>query len=173
MISLRSPPDATLEESSPGFSKFACSVEDSAGAAVKVALTGWLFGAKRFVRARLACEFEVEPGLFCPSHQVKTWDEGCFAYRDRKVECLKAKAKNFGRKQSQIVLFLRVAIGNMLTRMSHWQAWELQNFRMVEVTNFAIQLGMRHRTFTRPFIVRVLSQGKPMKNTVLQNRTCT
>ena len=34
MISLRSPPDATLEESSPGFSKFACSVEDSAGAAV-------------------------------------------------------------------------------------------------------------------------------------------
>ena len=49
----------------------------------------------------------------------------------------------------------------------------LQNFRTVEVTNFAIQLGMRHRTFTRPFIVRVLSQGKPMKNTVLQNRTCT
>ena len=50
---------------------------------------------------------------------------------------------------------------------------ELQNFRTVEVTNFAIQLGMKHRTFTRPFIVRVLSQGKPMKNTVLQNRTCT
>ena len=42
----------------------------------------------------------------------------------------------------------------------------LQNFRTVEVTNFAIQLRMRHRTFTRPFIVRVLSQGKPMKNTV-------
>ena len=36
---------------------------------------------------------------------------------------------------------------------------ELQNFRTVEVTNFAIQLRMRHRTFTRPFIVRVLSQG--------------
>ena len=30
----------------------------------------------------------------------------------------------------------------------------------------AIQLRMRRRTFTRPFIVRVLSQGKPMKNTV-------
>ena len=53
------------------------------------------------------------------------------------------------------------------------EGWELQNFRTFEVTNFAIQLGMRHRTFTRPFIVRVLSQGKPMKNTVLPNRTCT
>ena len=53
------------------------------------------------------------------------------------------------------------------------EGWELQNFRMVEVTNFAIQLGMRHRTFTRPFIVQVLSLGKPMKNTVLQNRTGT
>ena len=50
------------------------------------------------------------------------------------------------------------------------EGWE---FRTVEVTNFAIQLGMRHRTFTRPFIVRVLSQGKPMKNTVLQNKKCT
>ena len=37
----------------------------------------------------------------------------------------------------------------------------------------AIQLRMRHRTFTRPFMVRVLSQGKPMKNTVLLNRKCT
>ena len=53
------------------------------------------------------------------------------------------------------------------------EGWELQNFRTVEVTNFAIQLRIRHRTFTRPFIVRVLSQGKPMKNTALQNRTCT
>ena len=49
------------------------------------------------------------------------------------------------------------------------EGWDIQNFRTVEVTNFAIQLRMRHRTFTRPFIVRVLSQGKPMKNTVLQN----
>ena len=53
------------------------------------------------------------------------------------------------------------------------EVWELQNFRTVEVTNLAIQLGMKHRTFTRPFIVQVLSQGKPMKTTVLQNRTCT
>ena len=62
MISSRSPPDATLEESSPGSSKFSCSVVDSAGAAVNVALTGRLFGAKRYVRARPACGFEVEQG---------------------------------------------------------------------------------------------------------------
>ena len=49
------------------------------------------------------------------------------------------------------------------------EGWELQNFRMAEVTNLVIQLGMRHRTFTRPFKVRVLSQRKPLKNTVLQN----
>ena len=66
MISSRLQPDATLEESSPGFSKFACLVEDSAGAAVKVALTGRLLGAKRFVRAHPACEFEVERGCFVP-----------------------------------------------------------------------------------------------------------
>ena len=66
MISLRSPRDATLEESSPGFSKFACSVEDSAGAAVKVALTGRLCGAKSFKRARPACEFEVKRSCFVP-----------------------------------------------------------------------------------------------------------
>ena len=66
MISSSLQPDATLEESSPGFSKFACLVEDSAGAAVKVALTGRLFGAKRFVRAHPACEFEVERGCFVP-----------------------------------------------------------------------------------------------------------
>ena len=69
-------------------------------------------------------------------------------------------------------LFSR-AIGNLLMRTSHGQARELQNFRTAEVTNVAIQPGMRHRTFTRPIIVRVLSQGRPMKNTVLQNRTCT
>ena len=43
----------------------------------------------------------------------------------------------------------------------------------LKYSKLAIQLGMRERTLTRPFIVRVLSQGKPMKNTVLQNRTCT
>ena len=43
------------------------------------------------------------------------------------------------------------------------EGWELQNFRMVEV----FQLG------NRPFIVRVLSQGKPMKHTVLLNRKYT
>ena len=43
----------------------------------------------------------------------------------------------------------------------------------LKYSKLAIQLGMKHRTLTRPFIVRVLSQGKPMKNTVLQNRTCT
>ena len=88
-------------------------------------------------------------GLFCPSRQVKTGDEGCFVSHDRKVECLKAKAKNFGRKQSQIVLLSRAAIGNLLTRTSHWQARELQNFRTVEVTNFAIQLGMIVERFWR------------------------
>ena len=66
MISSMSPPDVTLEESSPGFSKFACLVEDSAGVAVKVALTGRLLGAKRFVWVRPACEFEVERGCFVP-----------------------------------------------------------------------------------------------------------
>ena len=71
MISSRSPPDTTLEESSPGFSKFACSVEHSAGAAVKVALTGRLFGAKHFIRARLACEFEVKQGYFVPVAKLR------------------------------------------------------------------------------------------------------
>ena len=42
MISSRSPRDATLEESSPGSLIFACSVVDSAGAAVNVALTNWV-----------------------------------------------------------------------------------------------------------------------------------
>ena len=54
-------------KSSPGFSKFTCSVEDSVGAAVKVTLTGWLFGAKRFVRARPACELEVERAVLSQS----------------------------------------------------------------------------------------------------------
>ena len=69
--SMRSPPDATLEESSPGFSKFAYSVEDSAGAVVKVALTSRLSGAKRFVRTRPACEFEVERGCFVPVAKLR------------------------------------------------------------------------------------------------------
>ena len=77
---------------------------------------------------------------------------------------LKPKAKESGEP---------VFIRNSNKASKGREGWELQNFRTVEVTNFAIQLGMRHRTFTRPFIVRVLSQGKPMKNTVLQNRTCT
>ena len=71
MISSRSPPDAMLEESSPGFSNSACSVEESAGATVKVALTGRLFGAKRFVRARPACEFEVERDCFVPVAKLR------------------------------------------------------------------------------------------------------
>ena len=71
MISSRSPPDAMLEESSPGFSNSACSVEESAGAAVKVALTGRLFGAKRFVRARPACEFEVKRDCFVPVAKLR------------------------------------------------------------------------------------------------------
>ena len=79
MISSRLQPDATLEESSPGFSKFACLVEDSAGAAVKVALTGRLFGAKRFVRAHPACEFEVERGCFVPIANLR---------REMRVACL-------------------------------------------------------------------------------------
>ena len=33
----------------------------------------------------------------------------------------------------------------------------------LKYSNLAIQLGMRNRTFTTPFIVRVLSQGMPMK----------
>ena len=68
MISSMLPPDVTLEESSPGFSKFACLVEDSAGAAVKAALTSQLLGAKRFVWVRPACEFEVERGCFTYIH---------------------------------------------------------------------------------------------------------
>ena len=39
--------------------------------------------------------------------------------------------------------------------------------------NLAIQLRMRNRIFTRPFVVDLLSEGKPIKNTVLSNRTCT
>ena len=77
---------------------------------------------------------------------------------------LKPKAKESGEP---------VFISNNNQASKGRKGWDLQNFRTVEVSNFAIQLGMRHRTFTRPFIVRVLSQGKPMKNTVLQNRTCT
>ena len=42
----------------------------------------------------------------------------------------------------------------------------------LKYSNLAIKLGMRHRTFTRPFIVWVLSRGKPIKNTVLLNSTC-
>ena len=54
------------------------------------------------------------------------------------------------------------------------EGWELQNFRTVELYyNLAIQLRMRHKIFTRPFVVDLLSEGKPMKNTVLPNRTCT
>ena len=68
MVLSRSPPDATLEESSPGFSKSACSVEDSARAAVKVA---GLFSAKCFVRARPAREFEVERGCFVPVAKLR------------------------------------------------------------------------------------------------------
>ena len=71
MISSRSPPDTTLEESSPGCSKFVCSVVDSAGAAVNVALTGRLFSAKRFVRVRPACGFEVEGGCFVPVAKLR------------------------------------------------------------------------------------------------------
>ena len=44
---------------------------------------------------------------------------------------------------------------------------------LLKYSNLVIQLRMGHRTFTRPFIVQVLSQGKPMKNTVLLNRKCT
>ena len=43
----------------------------------------------------------------------------------------------------------------------------------LKYSNLAIQLGMRQGTFIGPFIVRVLSQRKPIKNTVLLNRTCT
>ena len=71
MISSMLPPDVTFEESSPGFSKFACLVEDSAGAAVKVALTGRLLGAKRFVWVCPACEFEVERGCFVPIAKLR------------------------------------------------------------------------------------------------------
>ena len=71
MISSMSPPDITFEESSPGFSKFACLVEDSAGAAVKVALTGRLLGAKRFIWVCPACEFEVERGCFVPIARLR------------------------------------------------------------------------------------------------------
>ena len=52
--------------SSPGSPIFACSVVDYAGAAVNVALTGRLVGAKRFLRARPACGFEVEQSCFVP-----------------------------------------------------------------------------------------------------------
>ena len=31
------------------------------------------------------------------------------------------------------------------------EGWELQNFRTAEVTNFAIQLGMRHKTLITCF----------------------
>ena len=39
--------------------------------------------------------------------------------------------------------------------------------------NLAIQLRMRHRIFTRPFIVDLLTEGKPMINTVLPKTTWT
>ena len=71
MISSRSPANATLEESSPGSSKFTCSVADSAGVAGNVALTGRLFGAKRFVLARPACGFGVERGGFVPVAKLR------------------------------------------------------------------------------------------------------
>ena len=71
MMSSRSPADAMLEESSPGSSKFASSVADSAGAAGNGALTGRLFGAKRFVLARPACGFEVERGGFVPVAELR------------------------------------------------------------------------------------------------------
>ena len=79
---------------------------------------------------------------------------------------LKPKAK-----ESSELMFIR---NNNKTPKGR-EGWELQNFRTIvlKYSNLAIQLGVRHRTFTRPFIVRVLSLGKPMKNTVLLNRTCT
>ena len=66
---------------------------------------------------------------------------------------LKPKAKESGEP---------VLIRNNNQASKGREGCELQNFRTVEVTNFAIQLGMKHRTFTRPFIVRVLSQVKPI-----------
>ena len=96
MISSRSPADATLEESSPGSSKFACSVTDSAEAAINVALTGQFFCTKLFIWACPACVFEVVRGGFVPVAKFKTGDEGCFTSRDRKAECL--EAKNFSGK---------------------------------------------------------------------------
>ena len=60
---------------------------------------------------------------------------------------------------------------SLIDEFIHYKNYK--TLRRLKYSKLAIQLGMRHRTSTRPFIVRVLSQGKPMKNTVLQNRTCT
>ena len=48
-----------------------------------------------------------------------------------------------------------------------------KTFRRLNYYNLAVQLRMRHRIFTRPFIVDLLPEGKPMINTVLPNRKCT
>ena len=56
------------------------------------------------------------------------------------------------------------------------EGWELQNFQMVELlqlSSTAQNETQGHRSFTRPFIVHLLSEGKPMMNTVLPNRTYT
>ena len=42
-----------------------------------------------------------------------------------------------------------------------------KTFGRLNYYNLAVQLRMRHRIFTRPFIVDLLSEGKPMINTVL------
>ena len=103
MISSRSPRDATLEESSPGSPIFACSVVDSAGAAVNVALTGRLVGAKRFLRARPACGFEVEQGCFVPVAKLTREMRAALppvigrlsAWRRRRRTSVESEAKSF------------------------------------------------------------------------------
>ena len=53
------------------------------------------------------------------------------------------------------------------------EGWDYKTFRRLNYYNLAVQLRMRHRSLTRPFIVDLLSEGKPMMNTVLPNRTYT
>ena len=173
MISLRPPADAKLEESSPGSSKFACLVVNSVEAVVNVALTGRLSGAKRFVRARPACGFEVERGDFVPAAKLRREMRAALppmigrlsAWRRRRRTSVESEAKSFCFRGRPLETCLR---GRAFEKHEN-----CKTLGRLKYSNLAIQLGMRHRTFTRPSIVRVLSQGKQMKNNVVQNRTCT
>ena len=79
---------------------------------------------------------------------------------------LKAKAKESGEP---------VFIENNNKTSKGREGWELQNFGTVELLKLSnlIQLRMKHRIFTRPFMVDLLCEGKLMINTVPSNSTCT